>query len=148
MKNFTVEHIINDSYGAYKRKGWTHYKCRLRYHIIFSTKYRKKCLTDIKQQVFDAFNYCNNRSEFNILNMNLDKDHIHFYVEIPPTISIGQCVNRMKAISTNYLWDRYSSYLSQFYWGKKRKLWTNGYFCSSIGLVSEQIVWNYINNQS
>ena len=30
---------------------------------------------------------------------------------------------------------------------KKRLLWTHGYFVSTIGKVSEKIVFNYIENQ-
>lgn len=132
---------------SYRKHGYSHSKCRLRYHIIFSTKYRNKCLEPIKDKVIDAFRYCESRSDFSILNLNTDKDHIHLYVEIPPTLSVGQVVNRMKAITTNYLWDKFDYYLKDYYWKKKRMLWTHGYYASSIGNVSESVVWNYINNQ-
>ena len=130
-----------------KKHGYAHFKGNLRYHIIFSTKYRRKCLDNLKDKVFDAFRYAESRSDFTILNMNLDSDHIHLYIEIPPTISVGSVVNRLKAITTNYLWDRFDYYLKHFYWKKKRMLWTHGYFASTIGQVSESIVWKYIDNQ-
>ena len=37
--------------------------------------------------------------------------------------------------------------MRQFYWTKKRRLWTSGYFVSTVGKVSEDTVFNYINNQ-
>ena len=132
----------------YKKRGYIHHQGKLRYHIIFSTKYRRKCLDPIKDKVFRAFRYCENKSDFNILNMNLDSDHIHLYVQIPPTLTVGQVVNRMKAITTNWLWDRFDFYLKHFYWKKnKRMLWTHGYYASTVGNVSESIVWKYIDNQ-
>lgn len=146
LEDNTIEHL--KEWFVTKKHGYAHFKGKLRYHIIFSTKYRKKCLNDIKEQVFDAFRYCESRSDFNILNMNIDLDHIHLYIEIPPTLTVGSVVNRMKAITTNYLWSRYENYLRMFYWKKnKRLLWTHGYFASTIGDVSESTVWKYIDNQ-
>ena len=55
-----------------------HAKTRLRYHIIFSTKYRRKCLDDVKDHVLESFRYGEKNSDYKILFMNLEKDHIHF----------------------------------------------------------------------
>lgn len=141
--------IIRADYGAYKKRGWGHSKTHIRYHIIFSTKYRRKCLNEIKNDVIKCFVDCAERSDFNIYNINLDKDHVHMLVEVPPTLKISSCVSRLKQISTNELYRNpvTAAWLKHFYWGKKKKLWTHGYFCSTIGLVSETIVWNYINSQ-
>ena len=79
--------------------------------------------------------------------MELDNDHIHFIVSFPPAYSIEQTVRRMKMISTNYVYERCENYLKKFYWKDKRLLWTHGYFCSTIGEVSEQMVKHYIENQ-
>jgi putative transposase len=124
-----------------------HAKYKLRYHIIFSTKYRKKCLTEIREAVLDSFRYVESISNFKILQMEIDRDHIHFLIKAGPSISIGEIVSRMKQISTNYLWESNGEHLERFYWGKNRKLWTGGYFASTIGDVSEQVVMEYIKNQ-
>jgi len=79
--------------------------------------------------------------------MEIDKDHIHFLIKAGPSISIGEIVARMKQISTNHLWESNGAYLKKFYWGEKRKLWTGGYFASTIGEVSENTVMEYIKNQ-
>lgn len=64
--------------------------------------------------------------------MEPDKDHIHFLLEFKPSMSIDSVVNRMKAMSTNYLYAKCRQYLKQFYWNNNQ-LWTRGYFCSTIG---------------
>ena len=69
-------------------KTYGHAKTNLKYHIIFSTRYRRKCLTDIRDNVLSSFRYTESISDFNILKMELDKDHIHFLIEIKPTLSI------------------------------------------------------------
>ena len=85
-------------------KTYGHAKANLKYHIIFSTKYRRKCLNCIRDDVIDAFKYVQAKSDFNILKMELDKDHIHFLLEFKPSLSIDSIVNRMKSMSTNYLY--------------------------------------------
>ena len=126
-----------------------HYKGRLVYHIIFSTKFRRKCLIGIENIIYDAFRYCEEKSHFKIKNMKCDKDHIHLLIEIKPTFSLGQTINRMKQMTTSYLYHNDKSYtmLRNFYWSKRLTVWTHGYFASTIGDVSEKIVFEYIENQ-
>lgn len=121
-----------------------HYKAKLRYHFVFCTKYRKKCLDQIRGTVFDAFRYCESKSHFTILNMNIDQDHIHLLIEIPPTYSVGQTINRLKEMTTNYLYREQNDWLRKFYRSKKRQVWTNGYFVSTVGDVLERTVFDYI----
>lgn len=126
-----------------------HYTGRLVYHIIFSTKFRRKCLIGIEDIVYDAFRYCEEKSHFKIKNMKCDKDHIHLLIQIPPVYSLGQTINRMKQVTTSYLYhnDKSHSMLRNFYWAKKLTVWTHGYFVSTVGDVSEKIVFDYIENQ-
>ena len=85
-------------------KTYGHAKTKLKYHIIFSTKYRRKCLTSIHNDVINAFKYVHAKSDFEILKMELDKDHIHFLLKFKLSLSINFVVNRMKTMSTNYLY--------------------------------------------
>lgn len=124
-----------------------HCRTYIRYHIIFVTKYRRKVLDNIKQEVFDAFRYCESKSNITIHTMNLEADHIHLIVSFPVTYTIGQTVSRLKQMTTNYLYREKNNYLRQFYWKKKRLLWTHGYYVGTLGKVSEKTVFNYIENQ-
>lgn len=130
-----------------RKGGYSHAKTHLRYHMIFVTKYRRKCLNQIRDDVLMAFAECSRLSHIRILNMNIDKDHIHLFITFPPKYSIGQTVNRLKQFTTNYLYTKREPYLRQFYWKKKKVLWTHGYYCSTIGNVSEETVFQYIENQ-
>ncbi len=79
--------------------------------------------------------------------MNIDEDHIHLLIEIPVTYSVGQTIRRLKEMTTNYLYRECDSWLRNFYWSKKRQIWTHGYFCSTLGEVSEKTAMVYIENQ-
>lgn len=131
--------------GIYEHYG--HNKTRLRYHIILITKYRRKCLNQIKDIVFDAFKYTEEHSHMKIHYMNTDKDHIHLLISFPPKYSISQTINRLKQCTTNYLYDKCYDHLKQFYRRKKKTLWSDSYFCSTIGMISESKVSDYIKNQ-
>lgn len=130
-----------------KYRVYNHAKTKLRYHIIFSTKYRRKCLDDIRDEVLASFRLAESMSHFKILVMEIDADHIHFLITFPPAYSIEQTVRRMKIVSTRYLYEHSEAYLRQYYWKGKRIIWTHGYFCSTIGEVSEERLKHYIENQ-
>lgn len=88
---------------------FNHAKTRLRYYFIFSTKYRRKCLNEIRDVVLESFRYAESISHFKIITMEIDKDHIHILVKFPPKYSIEQIVKRMKQISSNYIYNNSAS---------------------------------------
>lgn len=112
-----------------------HYTGDLNYHIIFSTKFRRKCLSEIENELYAAFRYCESKSNFKIKTMKQDKDHIHLLINIKPTYSLGQAINRMKQMTTNYLYrnEKTRMWLRNFYWAKRLTVWTHGYFASTVG---------------
>ncbi len=126
---------------------YNHAKARLRYHVIFSTKFRRRCLDAIRNEVIASFREAERHSHFRIHKMELDSDHIHFLLEFPPKYSIEQTVRRLKMYSTKYLYEHCGEYLQKFFWKGKRILWTHGYFCSTIGEVSEGKIVDYIDKQ-
>lgn len=134
--------ICKDLYECYN-----HSRNRTRYHIILVTKYRRKCLSEIEDVVYRAFRECESRSDITIRNMKLDGDHIHLLISFPSKYSISQTINRLKQFTTKYLYSEQESYLKNWYWKKKRVLWSDSYFVSTIGSVSEEKVMNYIENQ-
>ena len=128
----------------YKSKN--HSKFILTYHIIFTCKYRKKLLIkygeDVKQIMYDI----SKRYDFDIKEMEVDKDHIHMMISSVPKISPLQIVRVLKQQSTIQMLRRYASELKKQYW-KENTFWTDGYFCSTIGEVSSKTLKHYIQNQ-
>ena len=78
--------------------------------------------------------------------MEIDKDHIHFLISATPTDCIYTIIHSLKQISTYDMWKLHHDWLSKFYW-KQHHLWTRGYFCTTIGEVSEERIKHYIENQ-
>lgn len=83
-----------------------------------------------------------------LLSVGVDKDHVHFVVQAKPHVSPSQVVSRVKKLTTRLIWHEHENVLSKFYRGnKKGKLWTNGYFCETVGNVSEDKMLEYVENQ-
>ena len=124
-----------------------HSKFLLKYHIIFVCKYRRKILigniaTCVKNILIDIVN----KSDFRIEVIETDKDHVHFLVNSDPKVSPLQIVRRLKQESTKRLWALYPEILRRWFY-REYILWTDGYFVSSIGNVSQETVRKYIENQ-
>lgn len=131
-----------------KYKSLKNKKYKIRYHLIFSTKYRRKCLEPLRDCILNSFNrFSEVHSNVKILISEIDKDHIHILIEGSPTESINDIVKGLKQYSTYYCWKNNENFLKKFYWSGKHILWTKGYFCSTVGDASEAVIYNYIKKQ-
>lgn len=116
------------------------------YHVIFVCKYRKKILEPISSELKLTMSDIEKESDFEILEMETDKDHIHLLMKSEPKVSILAIVRKLKQETTIRLWKSQGKYLKRFYWGEKT-LWSDGYFASTIGNVSKETAEAYIRNQ-
>ena len=124
------------------------HKYILQYHIIFVCKYRKKLFINkkISDNIKSLSREICSKYYINIKYMETDSDHIHYMIEIPPTISVSKIVKLIKSYTTYHIWQLNYDYLKKFFW-KEKTFWTDGYFVSTIGNVSENTLKNYIENQ-
>ena len=123
-----------------------HSKFLLMYHIIFVCKYRKTILEPISEELKQIISDISKESNFEILEMETDKDYIHFLIKSEPKVSVLSIVRKLKQESTNRLWKIQKEYMEKYYWGEKT-LWSDGYFASTIGNVSKEAEEYYIRNQ-
>ena len=121
-------------------------KFLLMYHVIFVCKYRKKVLEPIDIELKQTIHDIEKESDFEILEMETDKDHIHFLIKSQPKVSVVAIVRKLKQETTNRMWKSQGKYLKRFYWGEKT-LWSDGYFASKIGDVSKEAAAMYIRNK-
>ena len=84
--------------------------------------------------------------DFEILEIEVDKNHIHLLVESEPKVSPLMIVRTLKQQITIKLWNEFSDELCK-YFQKERTFFTDGYFVSTIGEVSAETLRKYIQNQ-
>lgn len=131
-----------DDYG---RAG--HVKYSMKLHLIFVTKYRKQLFyrqmkEDVKQYLYDAAT----RQGCSIIKMETDVDHVHILLGYNPSQKVSEIAGYLKQYSTHKMWCRHGRILQRHYW-KRKALWSDGYFVSSIGQASQATVEAYIQNQ-
>lgn len=130
---------------------YNHAKFKIRYHLIFSTKYRKQCLKEIIEDVKQSFKRAESmQRKWSIETMEIDKekcDHVHILIKATPSCKVDEIIHKLKQVSTYDIWKEHSQYMLKFYWSGKHYLWTKGYFCSSLGDISEETAKTYIKNQ-
>ena len=112
------------------------YECK--YHIVFCPKYRYRIFKDemveyVRQQVYQL---CKQKEQVVVLELNVQPDHVHLVVEIPPKYAVSEFMGYLKGKLALRLFRQYES-LSKRYWG--RHLWARGYCVSTIGLDEEKI---------
>ncbi len=110
------------------------------HHFVWGPKYRIPMLkpTDIRKVCAGILRLVAIQNGCRIHEMRILKDHIHMFVEIPPTLSVSRAFQLFKGISSRTL-------RRNFPWLRKFKsLWTKGKFYRSVGNVTTDVVEHYI----
>ena len=124
-----------------------HSKFLIKYHIILVCKYRKQLLVGaVEYDMKKIMQPISEISDFDIEVMETDKNHLHMMVRSDPKLSPLQIVRRLKQMSTSAVWKKYRDFLRHNFY-KEHTFWTDGYFVSSIGNVSQETIKKYIENQ-
>lgn len=124
-------------------KSSSHSKYNLGVHIIFCPKYRRKVLINGVDISFkEICEEVANDLKINIISMEIMPDHVHIFLKYPPTLPIHYIVQQIKGKSSRILRLKYD-------WLKKRipTLWTRSYFAESVGIINEETIIRYIENQ-
>ena len=127
----------------YRKTSHTTYDCK--YHIVWITKYRKPVLGgEVGKRVRELIRGICKQQEVEILSGHVSKDHIHLFVSVPPHLAISKLVQYLKGKSSYKLLQE-NKQLSRLFWG--RHLWARGYFVSTSGNVTDEVIMEYIRNQ-
>ena len=129
------------------KKYWqgAHTKHRHMYHIVWLPKYRRKILLDeVKEKVEELLKECANVNGWEIQELNIQSDHVHLMIQLPPSISVSKAVQLLKGISSKIIREELPQ-VRKMLWGKD--FWADGYFSETVGTVSEERIRNYIKNQ-
>ena len=101
----------------FKRLAHSLYECK--YHVVFCPKYRYKILQDevanyVKQQIYRL---CSQKEDVEVVEVNVQPDHIHLVVSLPPKYAVSQFMGFLKGKLALRLFDRFPR-LRRRYWGQ------------------------------
>ena len=123
----------------------SHVQFDIQYHIVRTTKYRYKVLEGrIAERLREVIRQTCNSLNITILKGSIGKEHIHMLISCPPNESVSKIMQQIKGKSSRVLLSEYKS-LKQRYWGQH--LWAPGYFCRSVGVITQDMIKEYIENQ-
>jgi putative transposase len=124
----------------------SHTKFDIRIHLVWVTKYRYKVITiPIGKRLIEIIRTVCTNQNIKIINGTVDSDHIHMYLSIPPSLSVSKVAQLIKGISSNKIMQDFPE-LEKRYWG--RQFWARGYFVSTVGMIDQETIQNYIKNHN
>ena len=122
-----------------------HSRFDLKYHFVWVTKYRKKVLTGaVGMRVRELVREVCRRNEIEILQGAVSADHVHVLLSCRPTMSPSKIMQYIKGKTSRKLMMEFK-HIEKQYWG--RHLWARGYFVASSGIVTDEVIAEYIRGQ-
>lgn len=119
----------------------------LHYHLVFVTKYRRKCMDAAMLSRFHeiADRLCIQWG-CSLRECNGEPDHVHLLLETEPKTPLTKLVNNLKTVSSRLLRKEFGKHLDRFY--HKPVLWSPSYAIITCGGAPLDIIKQYIQNQA
>jgi len=117
----------------------------IKYHLVWVTKYCYKVLKgDVAKRARDIIRQSCLSRGITILKGSVGKEHVHLLVSCPAPLSPSKIAQYLKGRSSRLIQDEFP-HLKKRYWGQH--LWARGYFCATVGTVTDEMVKAYIEQQ-
>jgi putative transposase len=118
----------------------------LKYHFVWTPKYRKQILKgDVAEFVESTLRQIAAEYEWEIDEMAVQADHVHVFLQVAPRYAPAQVVQIMKSITAREVFEQFPHLRKRLWAGE---FWGAGYFVRSVGdEVTTEIIRNYIRYQ-
>jgi len=118
----------------------THAVYKTEYHIVWTPRYRRKLFTKgVKQYAEKVLSHLDELDEdIEVIKVNVQPDHVHMVIVIPPRVSVAEVVQFIKSRSAKFLKNKFS-FLQRAIWGREG-IWSRGYCVSTVGLDEKRIL--------
>ncbi len=87
---------------------------------------------------------CSERLDCTIIELNIQADHVHLVVQIPPKISMSDYVGTIKGKTAITVFKQFPKLKVRPYWGNK--FWAQGYCSDTVG-VNLEMIRRYVKYQ-
>ena len=101
----------------FKKLSHSIYECK--YHIVFCPKYRYKIFKEEMAEYLsqEIRRLCQQKDKVEIIELNVQTDHVHIIISIPPKYSVSQLMGYLKGKLALKMFQRYER-LGKRYWGR------------------------------
>ena len=108
------------------------------YHLVWTPKYRYRVLSGrVKDTVEKKLGTLCEWKRIEIIEMNIQPDHVHIVLSVPPKLSISQVMGILKGKTAITVFKKFPGLKKKPYWGNH--FWARGYCSSTVGLDEEKI---------
>jgi len=108
------------------------------YHIVFVPKYRFRILIgEVAHEVERCIRAFVDQQKGEIVELNVQFDHVHLLAMIPPKVSISNFVGTLKGRTAIRIFNKFRKLKNRPYWGNH--FWSRGYCVDTVGLDAEMI---------
>lgn len=112
------------------------------YHVVWCPKYRYKILIGpVVLAINDLIDQICLQYGWPIITKEIQPDHIHLFITIPPAISVASAIKILKGVTARKLFLQFPV-LKQQLWGGH--LWSPSYYAGTAGNVSAETIRKYI----
>jgi len=131
------------SMSRYEQASHVFWRCQ--YHIVWTPKFRYKILKGkLGKDVYRLIHvYCGQLNCI-VLELNVQIDHVHLVVKVPPKLSISNLMGALKGKIALKLLSKYPHLRKNKMWGNH--FWQRGYFVDTVGM-NEEIIRRYVRHQ-
>jgi len=122
--------------SEYKKLSHVIYRCT--YHIVWTPKYRFRILEVLVKELLNKdIRMLLEWKSCELVEMNIQIDHIHLIASIPPKLSVSQLMGILKRKTAIKIFKSYPQLKKKPYGGNH--FWARGYCVDTIGLDEEKI---------
>jgi putative transposase len=117
----------------------------LKYHFVWTPKYRGKVLghQKVQQELRRIFETICKWKHWEIMELNIQADHIHCCLLTTPRDSVSYVMQILKGKSSAWMKKKIKRTHGLY---ERESLWARGYFVSTIG-IDELIIRRYVQHQ-
>lgn len=122
--------------SRFRKLSQTIWHCQ--YHMTWCPKYRHRILEGhIASEVENYIHAFSQQQGCEVVELNIQPDHVHLIVMVPPKISISDYMGRIKGRTAIRVLNKNKKLKVAPYWGNH--FWSKGYCVDTIGLDAEMI---------
>ena len=116
----------------------SHVVWHCQYHIVWVPRYRYRVLKErVGFEVSKTIRVFSERLCCEVVELNMQEDHVHLLVMVPPKLSISQLVGTIKGESGIQTFKQFPCLKKKPYWGNH--FWAKGYCADTVGVDAEMI---------
>ena len=138
-------HNIDKGKTMSRFKRLSHVLWCCKYHIVWVPKYRYRVLSGpVAEELYKTIQVYSGRLNCYVKELNIQKDHVHLLISVPPKVSISKLIGTLKGKTAIQVFRQFPYLKNKPYWGNH--FWARGYCVDTVG-IDEEIIRKYVKFQ-